>query len=269
VNHIAALPMYDFPELRDAHSALWAALRVSLVEAGVIETPRQLNFELDHLQVWKHPSLLFSQGCEYPLAKSFSDSIKLVATPRYTARGCEGAHYRSAIVVRQRSSAERLADLRHGVCAINDIASNSGMNLLRAAIAPLANGTRFFESVLFTGSHRRSVESVAAGEADVAAIDCVSLAHFERLYPSLMAQLRVLGWTRSTPSLPFITGSATSETTLQAVRSSLTRVLADRSLDRVRQRLFLDGVDLQPISGFGSVLRLEREAEELGYPVLH
>jgi ABC-type phosphate/phosphonate transport system substrate-binding protein len=268
VKGIAILPMYDFPELEDAHDALWAALSLRMIEAGVTETPLQLTRHLGHFEAWGHPSLLFGQGCEYPLAESFTDSIKLVATPRYTAPGCEGAMYRSAIVVHAKNPAETLADLRNRRCAINEATSNSGMNLLRASIAPLANGTRFFESVVFSGSHRRSVDMVTEGEADVAAVDCVSLAHFRRLYPSAVAKLRVLGWTPASPSLPFITASATSGATLRILRSSLTHVLADPELDSVRKRLFLDGVDVEPVAGFPEIRRLKRRAVELGYPVV-
>jgi len=260
--------MYDFPALQDAHDALWTALRRRLIEAGMAETPRQLTRHLDHFETWKHPLLLFGQGCEYPLTAPSADPIRVIATPRYTAPGCEGATYRSAIVVRAKDSAESLADLRNRRCAVNETTSNSGMNLLRASIAPLADRARFFASVLFSGSHRRSVEMVAAGEADVASVDCVSLAHFQRLHPSTVAGLRILDWTPSSPSLPFITAAATSDMTLQILRSSLADVLADRRLDAVRERLFLDGVDLDPDAGFTEVRRLQRRAVELGYPVI-
>ena len=43
--------------------------------------------------------------------------------------------------------------------------SNSGMNLLRAAVAPLANGAAFFGSVSVSGSHRRSVELRVTGKS--------------------------------------------------------------------------------------------------------
>jgi ABC-type phosphate/phosphonate transport system substrate-binding protein len=260
--------MYDFPDLQDAHDALWAALSLRMVAAGVADTPLQLTRHLEHFEAWGHPSLLFGQGCEYPLAESFVDSIRLVATPRYTAPGCEGTLYRSAIVVHAKNPAETLADLRNRRCAINEATSNSGMNLLRASIAPLANGTRFFESVVFSGSHRRSVDMVGEGEADVAAVDCVSFAHFRRLYPSAVAKLRVLDWTPASPSLPFITASATSGATLRILRSSLTNVLADPELDSVRKRLLLDGVDLEPVAGFREIRRLKRKAVESGYPVV-
>jgi hypothetical protein len=178
IQGIAAFPMYDFPELEAAHDELWSTIRGCLSDAGVAETPAQLTRRIDHVEVWTHPDLLLGQGCEYPLAKFLANDVRLVATPRYAVPGCDGAAYRSAIVVRKDDPAETLADLRDRRCAINERSSNSGMNLLRASIACFADGTRFFESIVFSGSHRRSVQMVACGDADVAAVDCVSFAHF-------------------------------------------------------------------------------------------
>jgi ABC-type phosphate/phosphonate transport system substrate-binding protein len=260
--------MYDFPGLETAHDEFWSAIRTYLIEAGVAETPERLTHRADHIAIWTDPLLLLGQGCEYPLAKFYANRVRLVATPRYAVPGCDGATYRSAIVVRMDDAAETLADLRHRRCAINEPHSNSGMNLLRASIAGIAHGARFFEAVVESGSHRGSVQMVVDGEADVAAVDCVSFAHFQRLYPASTAQLRILSWTAATPSLPFITAAATGDTELQKIRASLAAAVADRQLDAARERLFLAGFDLNPAGGFVEVLQLEREAAELGYPRL-
>ncbi len=140
------------------------------------------------------------------------------------------------------------------------------MNLLRAAIAPLASGGRFFESIVVSGSHLRSAQMVASGEADVASVDCVSFAHFQRLYPSVVGELRVLAWTPSSPSLPFITARSATDSTVQALRSALADVFDDGELASVREQLLLSGVDLEPQEGFGEVLALERGAAERGLP---
>jgi ABC-type phosphate/phosphonate transport system substrate-binding protein len=142
------------------------------------------------------------------------------------------------------------------------------MNLLRAAVAPLAEGGRFFGSVSVSGSHLRSVEMVASGEADVASIDCVSFAHFQRLYPSLVSGVSVLSWTASSPSLPYITAGSASDATVQALRTALAGVSDDTGLAHVRERLLLRGVDLVPTPGFGEVLALEGQAAGAGYPAL-
>jgi ABC-type phosphate/phosphonate transport system substrate-binding protein len=283
--------MYDFPELRGAHDAFWAALGARLEAAGLSNVPSGLNRNLPHGDVWRDPSLLFAQGCEYPLATSFAERVRLVATPMYSAAGCEGARYRSAIVVRGEgargaavapgAAAQRgarvdgvleaggtLADFRGRRCAINELDSNSGMNLLRAAVAPLATGGRFFGSVVVSGSHLRSVEMIVSGEADVAAIDCVSLAHFQRLYPSVVSRLRILSWTPAGPSLPFITARSASDATVRMLRSALADVFDDGGLAPVREQLLLSGVELQPTEGFDEVLALERRAVEEGYPTI-
>jgi ABC-type phosphate/phosphonate transport system substrate-binding protein len=265
---IAALPMYDFPELRDAHDALWEALAIRLTAQGVSDVPLSLTRDLPHFAVWEHPELLLAQGCEYPLATSFANRVRVVATPRYGAPGCEGASNRSALVVRDCEPAKSLADLRNRRCALNESSSNSGMNLLRAALAPVAAGGPFFKSIAISGAHRRSVAMVAAGAADVAAIDCVSWAHLRRLYRSEVAGLRVLSWTAASPSLPFITSRDTDPATIDALRRAIEDVLTEHTLAPWREQLLLTGVDLEPDEAFTEVLRLERAAIELGYPVL-
>lgn len=261
--------MYDFPELEDAHDALWRALRNHLIGAGVTKAPPALTRTLGHIAVWQHPQLMLGQGCEYPLARSFTNAVKLVATPSYAATGCERHTYRSAIVVRSDDPARDLSDMKGRRCVINEWDSNSGMNLLRASIAPLAKGARFFQSVLLSGSHRKSASMVAEGLADLAAVDCVSFAHLKRLYPASIAALRILQWTPASPSLPFITASATSDSTLYAIRGAFAAVFADRALSSVREQLLLNAIDLEPPDGFTRVLTLERSATDLGYPVLN
>jgi ABC-type phosphate/phosphonate transport system substrate-binding protein len=264
---IAALPMYDFPELVPAHDALWSALQERLTAHG-IPAPLGLSRHLGHFASWRDPHLLLGQACEYPLAKHFQGVVRLVASPRYTAPGCLGASYRSAIVVRHDDPATNLADLRERRCAVNEDDSNSGMNLLRAAIAPLARGGRFFSAVIRSGSHRHSAALVAEGNADVAALDCVSWAHFQNLYPAVTCKLRVLAWTEASPSLPLITAAGTSDTTLDALRASLASVSADETLRPVRAALMLAGFDFSPADDFSRVLELERQAAERGYPIL-
>jgi ABC-type phosphate/phosphonate transport system substrate-binding protein len=260
--------MYDFPELRDAHDRFWAALAQRLRASGVTGVPQQLTQGLSHREVWAHPGLLFGQACEYPLSKSFREHLRIVATPRYSAPGCKRNSYRSAIVVRADEAADSLEELRGRGCVVNEPDSNSGMNLLRAAVAPLAAGARFFRSVSFSGSHRKSVELIAAGQADVAAIDCVTFQHLRRLHPRLISQVRVIDWTPPSPCLPFVVSQHMSEATAEAVRSALDGVCADPSLAPVRDRLLLAGVDLIPDTTCSRVLYLERQARQWRYPDL-
>jgi ABC-type phosphate/phosphonate transport system substrate-binding protein len=255
--------MYDFPELRWATDALWAA-----VAARVPGAPAHLDRARGLEDIWTDPDLLLAQTCGYPLMTSLAGKVALVATPRYRAEGCDGALYRSAVVVRADDPARCLGDLRGRRCAVNSGDSNSGMNVLRAEIAPLAMGGQFFDEIMMTGSHAASLQAVAQGGADVAAIDCVTWAQVQRLRPDETRRLWVLGWTRASPGLPLVTSVGTDAQMMRRLVLALDEVAAHPGLAAVRGELLLDGFDATPMADYGTILRLEREARDLGYPVL-
>jgi len=260
--------MYDFDELRIATDALWGAIARGLGEEGiaapaVLERGRALG------EVWTDPLLLLAQTCGYPLVTALAGKVAVVATPRYRAAGCEGAWYRSAIIVRANAPAACLADLRGHRCAVNGADSNSGMNMLRAAVAPIAGGTpMFFSEMVVTGGHEASVRAVAGGDADVAAIDCVTWAHLRNLRPHAVRGLRVLGWTEPSPGLPLITSLATGAATRRAVARVLEDVARNEALAAVRAALLLEGFEAVPLPAYDVILAAERRAQALGYPAL-
>jgi len=260
--------MYDFAPLRAATDAFWSALAARLRAAGVADVPSSLTRDVGHVDTWRDPRLLLGQACQYPLANSWREAVRLVAIPEYAAPGCEGSRYRSAIIVRAEDPARRLEDLRGRRCAVNERDSNSGSNLLRAAIAPLAGRGRFFSSVELTGSHLASASSVASGTADVAAIDCVSYAHIGRLHAELAGRLRILDWTPSSPGLPYVTARASDPGTLAALRGALTDVQTDPALAPMRAALLQNGIDFAVDEDYTEVRRLEADALARGYPQL-
>jgi ABC-type phosphate/phosphonate transport system substrate-binding protein len=263
---IAALPMYDFPALRAATDDFWSALAARLRAAGIADVPSALTRDIGHVETWRDPRLLLGQACQYPLASAWHESVRLLAIPAYAAPGCEGSRYRSAVIVKAEDPALRLEDLRGRRCAINERDSNSGSNLLRAAIAPLAHHGRFFSSVELTGGHLASARAVAEGPADVAAIDCVSYAHIRRFSPELTARLRILDWTPSSPGLPYATARASDASIVSALRAALAEVQADPALAAVRDALLLTGIDFTVDEDYVEVRQLERAALERGYP---
>ncbi len=95
--------------------------------------------------------------------------MQLVGVPHYSAPGCEGYEYSSALIVRRDSAFRSLADLRGKVAGFNERGSQSGYNALRHAVAPLASGAAFFSAVIQTGRHEASIDAVSAGTIDIAA----------------------------------------------------------------------------------------------------
>jgi len=265
--------MYDLPELEAANDALWSALAERLQARGVADVPDRLTRQGPLAVIWTDPRLLLGQTCGYPLVTSLNGRVRVVATPRYSAPGCEGALYRSAVIVRTLDPALRLADLRGRRLAVNELGSNSGMNLLRAEIAPLAaelafRDAAFFSAVAITGAHVSSVEAVAAGEADVAAIDCVVWAHLQRLRPAATRDLRVLAWTKAAPGLPLIAAATTDAALLAALRQALAEVARDTRLAAVRAALLLEGFETLDQEAYAPLLALEQAAIAQGYPTL-
>jgi ABC-type phosphate/phosphonate transport system substrate-binding protein len=265
---IASLPMYDWPELQAANDALWSGIAGRLGDFGVAHAPAQLTRTGDLDGLWTSPALLLAQTCGYPLVTRLGGRVQLVATPCYRAAGCEGPFRRSAIVVRAEGAARRLADLHGARCALNDAASDSGMNLLRAAVAPLARGAAFFSEVVVTGSHLASAEAVAEGAADVAALDAVSYAHLRRLRPQVARRLRLLQWSAPTPGLPLITAAGADAATVAALRAALAAVARDPALAEARETLLLEGFSPLALSDYRVTRQLEERAHELGYPTL-
>jgi ABC-type phosphate/phosphonate transport system substrate-binding protein len=260
---IAALPMYDFPELRWATDAVWAAIAARVPGApAALERSREID------DVWTDPDLLLAQTCGYPLMTSLAGRVRLLATPRYRAEGCDGPNYRSAVIVRAGDPAATLADLRGRRCAVNGTGSNSGMNVLRAAIAPLATNGRFFDQVAITGSHEASIEAVAQNIADIAAIDCITWAQLQRLRPDSVAGLRVLDWTEASPGLPLITSEHTSAHALSRLANALLDLNADQTLAPALAALLIDGFEILPLQAYAAILDLEHRASRLGYKVL-
>jgi len=263
---VAALPMYDFPWTARANDALWAGLANRLRAAGV-EAPLALTRAPDLNALWRDPRLLFAQTCGYPYVSALRQSVALIATPTYGFDGCDGAWHCSFVIARK-GAGRALADFRGARAAINAWDSNSGMNVFRAVIAPLAQGRPFFAQVIVTGAHVASVGAVAQGRADVAAIDCVTFALLRRGRPELIAAVEAIATTPLSPGLPFIASAALGAATIGAVRAALFGALADDDLAEARAAIGLSGAAMLSPQDYDRVARFEREAAAAGYPAL-
>jgi len=249
---IAALPMYDLPEVAEATDALWAAVAERLRENGMKGVPGRLTRGRTPREIWSSPDLLFAQTCGYPLMHEFDGRLALVATPRYAVPGCEGAVYRSRIVSRADDPRERFADFAGSVAAINSEDSHSGFNILRWR-AGREPRRPFFDRVAVTGGHVASLKAVQSGQADIAAIDCVTFALLERHRPDAVARLRIVEDTPAAPALPFVTSIATGNKDRSLLRRALSETIADPTLHRIREDLLLTGVEELPLARYQAI----------------
>ena len=269
---VVTLGMYDPPYLNEAQDVLWAALRRALVDQGIERALGPLPQSLDRQRAigdaLADPRLALGHTCGYPLRKLYAGRLKPLATPIYASPWMEGAWHRSAIVVRADEPATGLAGMRGRVAAINGRDSNTGMNLFRAAVAPLAGGQPFFSRVVETGGHLLSLQAVSEGRADIAAIDGVTFTLAARHAPERVAGVKVIDVTPATPGLPLVVRKDVTDEVVAALRRGLDALLADASAAPAREAFGLIGFEPIAEEAYDRVLELEREAVAAGYPEL-
>ncbi|MGQ0483985.1 MAG: phosphate/phosphite/phosphonate ABC transporter substrate-binding protein [Hyphomicrobiales bacterium] len=248
---IASLPMYDWPEVRQATDEWWAGLARHLgLAAGLDRGP-------DYSAPWHRPDLLFSQTCGYPFAHALRGKVRLVATPNYGVDGCQGPNYRSIVFARE---AAPPAAFRGGRAAINHADSMSGMLALKLVFAPLARNGSFFGSAFDSGGHVRSMAAVRDGKADVCAVDAVCVALARRYRPDYLEGLVEIARSPMVPGLPYVTAVAD----ITRLRMGLAQAFADPTLFEAREMLFLTGHSVLDAQDYERIVELETAMERAG-----
>jgi ABC-type phosphate/phosphonate transport system substrate-binding protein len=259
----ASLSMYDGGELASANDALWDAIARRLRAFGVGDVPRALDRECPLEALWSSGQLLFGQVCGYPFAARFRDQLRVLAAPHYAVPGCARGRHRSYVVVHARSAVKELAALRGTRAAINDTESMTGRHLLGDAVYGSSGARPFFAGVVISGSHARSLAMVAAGTADVAAIDCVSYAHLARAAPEIIRETRVLHRTITTPTLPFVISTECGEVAAYLVARALADVFDDPRTRDARAVLRLVGIDQVRADVYSPTLAVAARADHV------
>ncbi|MGH6860358.1 MAG: PhnD/SsuA/transferrin family substrate-binding protein [Phyllobacterium sp.] len=185
---------------------------------GAVIAPDPATLPPDDLHLptlWRHPALLVAQTCWGPLEQGLEAHVHLAGQDDYSGiEGGEGALYSSALVMRRDEAtavaappdgkaALPLAILRGRRLAFNGCDSMSGYLALRRDLQAQGETLDLFAGRIETGGHRKSIEAVAAGRADSAAIDCRSWALAQR-HETAAEGLVAAGWTGRRKGQPFI-----------------------------------------------------------------
>lgn len=262
-----ACGMYSFTdELQHAWQALFNEFRLLL--DGGHQLDESLVFDAAE-SVLRNPELFIGHTCGYPLMNHLQDVVTPFGVPIFNVPGVAGNLYSSRIVVAVDADINSLADCRNRIVAINASHSNSGMNVLRHAIAGLNPATPFFASVINSGAHLNSLTAVAEGRADVAAIDCVSFQLIEDRWPELTARVRSIGDSVKTCGLPLVLPNANlAATDTREILMTLNKAL-DQADPWIRQRLHLSHFESVDFDDYQGILEVEAFAMNAGYPELN
>ncbi len=260
--------MYDLPEIREATDAWWRGLAAAFRAEGLTGVPDVLTRSDTPSHLWGEPDLLLSQTCGYPLTHAWAGRLQVVATPAYGLEGCEGCDYCSFILVRRCATAVSLEDLRGARAAFNGPDSQSGYSALRAVFAPLARDGRFFGELVKSGGHLNSIRMVAAGDADVCAVDSVVWTLARTHCSDLTDELRAIATSPPAPGLPYVTRPDIAPDDLARLRSGLRAAVADAVLAEARHVLSLEDFEVLPDTAYDRIMHIEQDAEAAGYASL-
>lgn len=235
----ALLPMYDWPEEHARTDAFWARVRrgtlARLGQKAVlpVELTRVPWAEVPAL--WRDPGCVFAQTCWGPLRLGLLAALRVLAQPDYSAyAGGRGLYYRSALVARPETAralgvlapapppATSAATLPPDLLANRRLAFNEASSLsgFLTLAADLGGDPRDQSACVETGSHRASIRAVAEGRAEIAAIDCRSW-HMAVQHESCATALRVVGWSREQPGLPYVTSRTSPAALVRALQETL------------------------------------------------
>lgn len=216
---IASARMYN---VAPAATAAWRRLFEHVSVAARV--PLQI---VDHAPpatlagLWGRPDLGCAFMCGWPLAQE-NGTRPIIAAPVPVAEG--GARYRSVFVVAAGSRFGSLAETFGGRFAFNATGSHSGWNMPWAHLRE--RGGWFAAEVGPFGPHQRAAAAVAAGQADVAALDSLVWALLQRHDPGLASALRVIDQTADQPSPPLVGSNALTETDRLRLFDALCRLPA-------------------------------------------
>jgi len=260
-----ACGMYAFTA---AQQAAWQQLFDRFAELALVdEDGIEVRFDHDP-QLLLEPDLWFGHTCGYPLMTRLQQHVSPFCVPLFDVPGTDDRFYSSRIIAAADSAIESIVDSRGRVAAMNNPDSNSGMNVLRHAVAQVHEGGDFFSRVKTTGGHLYSLQAVAEGAADIAAIDCVSYQLIEDWRPELCARLRVIADSVKTCGLPLVMShAAIADADTGKLNAMLNEALAGCSSE-VADTLHLCGFAEVTLDDYRSILEAEQYAVERGYPQL-
>ncbi len=208
----ASLPMYELPPLAPAWDRFWALTRAELATRG-IDSAEILRRDEPYSHLWRNPDLLIGQTCGWPLVSQLGDAVVPFARFDFGLNTKRPGDYFS-VLVGPRGAVPHVAlgplDLAPLIAdpemriAVNSFELQSGFRVLGECLPAPTTVSR--DRLVMTCSHIASIGAVAAGKADLAAIDAATWQLALEHEPAAR-QLTVVARSADAPGLPLITST--------------------------------------------------------------
>lgn len=219
---IASFPWYPFDEIKEQYDIFWGLLRDALLEKK-IDAPEKLSPPENFRIHWASSrDLLLSQCCGYHIATK-AQQLEVIGAPDFMLDNLSPGEYRSIIITRKSQKGNALEDFLGCRAAFNEDQSFSGHTaLLRALPLNLVQPNVF--KMEPSDSHQLSMQAVADGKADVAAIDEISFRLITNERPDLKKKLRIISYTENVAAPPYVTSSNRPAEEIDVIRDTLVSV---------------------------------------------
>lgn len=266
----AHLSWYNFSILKTANDEFWNALRIACLEINpnlMLEPDRKSG--LDTKDYWEKPDCFFTQACGYDLI--FRENLPLVpiAAPVLKIPGCEEHLHRSFLLVHEKNPAKEIKDLKGMRAAINCKLSNTGMNLLRHTLAPVAcQYENFLQSLEVSGSHRESISMLKKNRVDLVSVDCLTFHYLKAFEPEEVSGLRVFSQSSPCPIPPFCTSVSTSVENRNTLIQALNTTMHSHQNSRFLKVLGFQGIKRVSKEDYLVLKEYKNEADRLGYSLI-
>jgi hypothetical protein len=229
-SNYVVIGMYNITEVNAANKTIFDYIKSSLSNISEISciNLNYLNECCCINDLGAKRKLLLGHTCGWPLTYN-PRSFKVVSIPKYSFDGCNGYFIKSIIIVKKSSTIFDISDIfGKKLVAINSRSSCTGCLLLAAK---LQKDIMDEVSIIYTGSHEKSIEAIINDHADVAAIDCVTFGLLQLHRPSFLHDIRIVDTTDEAPGLPFVTSFATSQDDIIILQNILKNMVASTDVD--------------------------------------
>jgi phosphonate transport system substrate-binding protein len=153
----------------------------------------------------------------------------------------EKPFYQSYLIVNKNSSIEKIEDLRNGVFAMTDPASNTGAMVPLYWLAKMGEKPEtFFKNVTYTYSHDNSILAVARSLVDGAAVDGIIWEYYNARNPLNTSQTRVIEKSIPFGSPPFVASKYLASKIKEKARDLLLNMHQDPKGRPILKELMID-----------------------------
>ena len=185
--------------------------------------------------------------------------LELLAVPVMNGK----TRYRSYIVTRRDSPAQSRANLENQIFAFTDPLSLTGYIYPTASINKLGRtGKDFFSKTFFTESHDKSIEAVATGVADGAAVDSLIFDALLKQKNSFASQLKIVEISQEFGMPPVVVPPGVAVGLKRKLLKVLLAMDRDPAGRDVLDSLGMDGFALPEAELYRSAILLQKEINE-------